>query len=442
LLHLCGPESVENTQLPSTAQSKEQAAVLFKLAAKIVRMSPTLAPPLLVVRDTVKEIYCPARGTLYKALSAEASTAHGQSPIFAVHDELGQVKGPVSELYNAIENAMGAHEHPLSIIISTQAATDADLLSVLIDDALASADPRIVVILYTADMSIDPFSIEAIRQANPAFGDFLNADELKDQAKKAKRMRSLEPLYRNYTLNQRVEMRSPFVSRSLWQERQYKGVFPTFSGHDVYGGLDLSEVNDLTALLTVAEIDGQHFAKSKFWLPEDGLRERAQRDRVPYDVWAKEGFITLCPGASINYDFVAREIAKLFGELEIGAIGFDRWNWRHFKPCLERAGLSEWELEKFIEVGQGFQSMSPALRQFESALLDGRFHHDGNPALTMCAANAVVQTDPAGNRKLTKQKSHGRIDGMVAAAITYAVMPDKPQGVDMDALLSAPAVFV
>jgi phage terminase large subunit-like protein len=274
LLHLCGPESVENTQLPSTAQSKEQAAVLFKLAAKIVRMSPTLAPPLLVIRDTVKEIFCPARGTLYKALSAEASTAHGQSPIFAVHDELGQVKGPISELYNAIENAMGAHEHPLSIIISTQAPTDADLLSVLIDDALRSADPRIVVILYTADMALDPFSVQALRQANPAFGDFLSADELKDQAAKAKRMRSLEPLYRNYTLNQRVEMRSPFVSRSLWQERRYHGEpadLPSFSGHDVYGGLDLSEVNDLTALLTVAEIDGQHFASSR----NSGFRKMA-----------------------------------------------------------------------------------------------------------------------------------------------------------------------
>jgi phage terminase large subunit-like protein len=171
------------------------------------------------------------------------------------------------------------------------------------------------------------------------------------------------------------------------------------------------------------------------------LRERAQRDRVPYDVWAKDGFITLCPGASINYDFVAREIAKLFGELEIVAIGFDRWNWRHFKPCLERAGLSEDQLERFIEVGKASKH-EPRAAPVGKRLLDGRLWHDGNPALTMCAANAVVQTDPAGNRKLTKAKSHGRIDGMVAAAITYAVMPDKPQGVDMDALLSAPAVFV
>jgi phage terminase large subunit-like protein len=152
LLHLCGPEAKPNTQLPSTAQSKEQAAVLFKLAAKIVRMSPTLNP-VLTVRDTVKEIYCRELGTLYKALSADASTAHGLSPVFAVHDELGQVRGPVSELYTAIENAMGAHEAPMSLIISTQAPTDNDLLSRLIDEALSEVDPRVVISLYTADLS-------------------------------------------------------------------------------------------------------------------------------------------------------------------------------------------------------------------------------------------------------------------------------------------------
>ena len=112
LLHLCGPEAIQNTQLPSTAQSREQASVLFSLAAKMARMSPDLNANL-VIRDTAKQIFCPDLGTLYKALSAEASTAHGQSPIFAIHDELGQVRGPVSELYNAIENAMGAHEAPI-----------------------------------------------------------------------------------------------------------------------------------------------------------------------------------------------------------------------------------------------------------------------------------------------------------------------------------------
>lgn len=173
LLHLCGPEAKANTQIPSTAQSRDQAAVLFNLAAKMVRLNPELDKlqgGVVIVRDNAKQLACPEMGTLYKALSAEASTAHGQSPIFAIHDELGQVRGPISELYNAIENAMGAHEAPMSIIISTQAPTDADLLSVLIDDAASGLDPTVVLSLYTADMAIDPFSDDAIKQANPAFG--------------------------------------------------------------------------------------------------------------------------------------------------------------------------------------------------------------------------------------------------------------------------------
>jgi phage terminase large subunit-like protein len=191
LLHLSGPEAKRNNQLVSTAQSRDQAAVLFALAAKIVRMSPSLST-MVSIRDTHKELYDAEMGTLYQALSADASTAHGKSPAFAVHDELGQVRGPRSELYTAIENAMGAHDRPMSIVISTQAPTDADLLSILIDDAQAGADPRTVISLYTAPIEMDPFSDEAIRAANPAFDDFLNAQEIRRQAQQAKRMPALE----------------------------------------------------------------------------------------------------------------------------------------------------------------------------------------------------------------------------------------------------------
>jgi hypothetical protein len=287
LLHLVGPEAVPNTQLPSTAQSREQAAVLFNLAAKCVRLSPELSA-VIQIRDTAKQLACPELGTLYKALSAEASTAHGQSPIFAVHDELGQVRGPVSELFNAIENAMGAHESPLSVVISTQAPTDGDLLSILIDDGLAGHDPRIVVSLYTAPLELDPFSEEAIRAANPAFGDFLNSKEVLDQAERAKRIPSQEALYRNYTLNQRVEASSPFVSRSLWLSCAAPA--KPIEGVPVYGGLDLSEVNDLTALVLIGKVDGIWQAHPTFWLPEEGLVERARRDRVvPFRLYQETG---------------------------------------------------------------------------------------------------------------------------------------------------------
>jgi phage terminase large subunit-like protein len=417
LVHLCGPEARPNSQLYSAAQSREQAAILFSLAAKIVRMSPDLNA-VVVVRDTAKQLYCPELGTLYRALSAEASTAYGLSPVFIVHDELGQVKGPRSELYEALETATGAQEAPLSIVISTQAPTDADLLSVLIDDAKTGQDKRVVLSIYTADPDADPFDAETIKQANPAFGDFQNAEEVLAMAEDARRMPSREAEYRNLVLNQRVEMSNPFVSRAVWEA--CNGPVMDFDG-PVYAGLDLSETSDLTALVLVSMVGGVWHVKPTFWLPGEGLRERSRQDRVPYDLWHDQGFLETTPGRSIEYEWVAARLRDYFDEYDIRAVAFDRWNWRHFKPWLEKTGFAPDEVERFKEFGQGFQSMSPALRDLETTILNGKLRHGGHPVLNMCAANAVVQADPAGNRKLSKAKSRGRIDGMVALTMAMGV---------------------
>lgn len=424
LLHLCGPEGRPNSQLNSAAQSKEQAAILFKLAAKIVRLNPELSGAV-VIRDTIKELFCPELGTLYKALSAEASTAYGLSPVFIVHDELGQVKGPRSELYDALETAVGAHDDPLSIIISTQAPTDADLLSVLIDDALQGNDPHVVISLYTASMDLDPFGEEAMKAANPAFGDFLNAELVRGMAEDARRMPARESQYRNLVLNQRVEANSPFVSRSLWASC---GDEPDEFDEDtaIYAGLDLSSVNDLTAFVPIGQPngDGVWHVHPYFWLPGEGLAEKSKKDRVPYDVWRDAGHLLAAPGKSVDYEFVAVFLWDFCQSHNVKKIAFDRWGFKHLKPWLLKAGFTDETIEEtFVEFGQGFQSMSPALRELESDILNGRLAHGNHPVLTMCAANAVVASDPSGNRKLAKDKSAGRIDGMVALTMAKGVAP-------------------
>ncbi|WP_366555256.1 terminase large subunit [Aquibaculum sediminis] len=425
LLHLVGPESVPNGQLISTAQSKEQAGVLFKLAAKIVRLSPTLQP-FVTVRDHMKELHCAKRGTLYRALSAEAKTAHGLSPVFAVHDELGQVEGPRSELYNAVENAAGAHEAPLSIVISTQAPTDADLLSILIDDALAGHDPRTVVSLYTADPDADPFDEQTIRQANPSAADFLNLEELQQQAARAKRLPSEEPLFRNYVLNQRVEVASPFITKDVWKSCALH-VLEDLEGLPVYAGLDLSQTTDLTALVLVAHNEGRWHVQPTFWLPQEGLVERSRRDRVPYDTWAAQGHLQTTPGKALEYSYVAEHIRGLVDDLDLRKVAFDRWGFRHLRPWLLQAGMSEAEVDDlFADFGQGFRSMSPALTTLETLLLQEKVAHGGHPVLSMCAANAVIESDAAGNRKLAKHKARGRIDGLVALTMALAVAETAP----------------
>jgi phage terminase large subunit-like protein len=315
--------------------SRDQAAKLFALAEKMVLMNPDLS--LAVgIRATKKQLYCAERGTEYTALSADASTNFGASPIFLVHDELGQVKGPTSALYAAMETGCGAHENPLSVIISTQAPTDGDLLSILIDDALARNDPHTVISLYTAPIDDDPFLVKTIKKANPAFGDFLNANEIKRLAKKARRLPSFESEYRNLHLNQRVEASSPFISRNLWKKN---GLPPTdFEDRPVYGGLDLSEVRDLTAKVLIAQKDSAWHCRPTFWLPGQGLSEKSDHDRVPYSSWAKQGYLETTPGPSIEYEYIAHELRKDFDTMNIKIIAFDRWNWKHLEPWLKRAG--------------------------------------------------------------------------------------------------------
>lgn len=415
LLHLCGPEARRNSQLNSAAQSRDQAAIVFELAAKIVRMSPDMSGAV-GVRDAAKELYCPELGTKYKALSAEASTAYGLSPVFVLHDELGQVVGPRSRLYDALETACGAHDNPLSIVISTQAPTDGDLLSILIDDALTGRDPLRKVALWTADEALDPFSTKAIRAANPAFGDFLNDKEVKMQAENARRMPAMEASYRNLVLNQRVNQESPLIPRSVWEDCAGMPNRKVLENNPVYMGLDLSKRTDLTALVYGARDENKVWhCFAEFFAPKDGVVERSQKDRVPYDLWAKQGFLTLTPGRSVGYEFVADRLIALCAQYEVATIHYDRWRVEELKEKLKDRG-AELPIEPH---GQGYKDMSPSIDNLEDDLLNAKVRHGSNPILTWCAANTISTADPAGNRKADKSKSTGRIDGMVAMIMAF-----------------------
>ena len=428
LLHLVGPEARPNSQLYSAAQSREQASILFSLAAKMVRLSPELSQ-YVGIRDTAKQLYCAELGTLYRALSADASTAYGLSPVFVVHDELGQVRGPRSDLYEALETASGAQEEPLTIVISTQAPTDADLLSVLIDDAARGEDPRTKLVLYSAPKDMDPFSDEAIRLAAPHFDVFMNQQEVRDQAESARRMPSREAAYRNLVLNQRVNVTNPFISQNVWTACGGEVDPAVFDSARVYMGLDLSARNDLTAAVCVAQDDdGVWHVESHFFAPATGVKERAHQDRAPYDIWAGEGFIELTPGASVDYEAVARWMAEYATHHDLAVIRFDRWRMDVLQAELARLGV-ELPLKEF---GQGYKDMTPALDSLEAELLNENVRHSMNPVLTMCAANAVATRDAAGNRKLDKSKATGRIDGLVALAMAIGGAASMQEAVPAD----------
>lgn len=420
LLYLCGPEASANSQLYSAAQSREQAGVLFSLAAKMIRMSPDLSQ-YVVIRDTAKELLCPELGTKYRALSSESSTAYGLSPRFIAHDELGQVRGGSSGLYEALETATAAQKDPLSIIISTQAPKDSDLLSILIDDAKKGKDKRTILRMDTAPKDLDTFSEEAIRRANPAFDLFMNKMEVLDMMRAAERMPIRQSEFENLVLNRRVNMHNPFVTRSVWEGNSRHPDFELC--HEFYIGLDLSARNDLTALVMIGrDRDGDVHVQPYFFSPMIGVEDRSDRDKEPYTDWGKQGYLILTPGSSVDYRYVAERLCQLCDEFDVKAVSFDRWRMDVLKREISALGV---ELP-LAEFGQGFKDMTPALESLEALLLAGKIRHGAHPVMDMCAENAVAVMDPAGNRKLDKSKATGRIDGLVALAMAVGKASTQP----------------
>lgn len=433
LAHLVGPEAKLNSQIISGARSRDQAAQVFNYASKMVQLSPKLSEIIRIVPSGKKLIGLPLN-VEYKALSAEAKTAHGLSPVVAILDEVGQVRGPQDDFIDAITTAQGAHSDPLLLAISTQAADDADLFSVWLDDAIASKDPKIVCHLYSAPKEADLLDEKAWKDANPALNLFRSYDDIAEQAKQAVRMPSSENTFRNLCLNQRVSTVSPFISKDVW--KSCGGKVLDFADNPVWAGFDLSARTDLTALAVIGRINGIWNIQMHFWTPEKGLIERAKRDRQPYDTWVRQGYLHTTPGQTVDYEYVAQDVAAIFSGLNVQSIAYDRWRIDIFRKELTNLGV---ELP-LIEHGQGFKDMSGAIDALESELLNQRLAHGNNPVLTMCAANAIVTKDAAGNRKLDKAKVTGRIDGLVALTMAFGAMSKGKveEAGDLDGFINSP----
>lgn len=415
LAHIAGPEAKQNSRIVSGAMSKEQAAEVFNYASKMVMMGPELIRVVRIV-PSGKRLIGIARNVEYQAISADGRTAHGKSPILAILDEVGQVRGPKSDFVDAITTSQGAYKDAMLFAISTQSPNDADLFSIWLDDARLSKDKRIVCHVYEGAKDCDVLDKAAWKAANPALGKFRSRLDVQEQADRAARMPSSEPTFRNLVLNQRVEMSSPFVSRSVWLLNSQDPDESVFYEAPVYVGLDLSSKIDLSAMVMVAYRERWH-VKAIFWTPSKGLAERAKRDRAPYDVWEKAGHIRAVTGAALDYEVLARDIGDALADMKVAAVAFDRWRFDVLKKELTELGLDL----PLIPFGQGFKDMAPAIDAVEELLLNEQIAHGAHPVLTMCIANSRVEQDAAGNRKLNKVKATGRIDGAVALAMAIGV---------------------
>ena len=429
LCHLVGPMRKINSTIVSAATTRKQAAIVFRFVAQMVRMNKTLRSKLKVL-DSTKRIINPLTGSAYEAISAEAGGAFGEGLDFAIYDELAQAKTPA--LYEALMTSLGSQQEPLMMIISTQASTDAHLLSELVDYGLKVRDgvlddDSFVVHLYAADPECKLLDEKQWHKANPTLGDYRDYDEFKSTMKRAVQLPSLENSTRNLYLNLRVSTKAPFLTPIIWKRNAgavNEKLF--YDGRPVYGGLDLSARTDLSALVLACNddepISNVHFMV-RAWTPLDTLIERGLRDRAPYDVWAApdHNFMIPVPGQAVDYDFVANEIGELSKTMNVVEICYDRWRIDVMKQSLARFGL----LLNLRAHGQGFQDMAPALDMFEQLALEGRLRHGDHPVFRWCMSNAVVSRNPANDRKLDKSRAFGRIDVAVAGvmAITACRLP-------------------
>jgi phage terminase large subunit-like protein len=423
LCHLLGPEAEPRGECYAAANDRFQSGKMFAEMVAIITQHPELEARCNIIRfrKEIEVLEGDGKGSIFAALSSDAATKLGLSPSFTVVDELGYA--PKRDLYDALDSAMGARDNPLLIAISTQAPDDNHVFSTLVDYGLKVNAGEVVdssfhLTLYSAPESDDPMARETWLKANPALGDFRSEEDVARQAQQAERIPSKMQDFRNKILNQRVAAHVRFIAKAEWDKCGGAVDIEALKGRSCFGGLDLSAARDLTAWVLVFPMDdGTMHVVPRFFLPENGIADKSESDRVPYDVWARQGLLTLIPGSTIDPGFVAEAMAEDAAMFDIQAVAYDRWRIQDLMRELSRIG-AEIPLEPH---GQGFRDMSPAVDALERAVAETKLRHGSHPVLTMCAANAVITKDPAGGRKLDKAKAAGRIDGMVALAMAQNI---------------------
>lgn len=418
LSYICGPEAVENSSVASGALSRDQAALVFTHMSKFIGLSPQLSEVTRIV-PSKKMIIGLAKNVTYQALAKDGGRTMGRSDIVILGDEWGQIKGPTDDFVDALISSQGAYgDKALQIVISTQASSDADMLSQWIDDAERSNDQKIVCHIYAADENCDLLDKTQWKKANPALGIFRSEKDLEDQLTQAARLPSMEASSRNLLLNQRIALESIWLAPSVWKANNGPIDMDVFRNNPVCMGLDLSMRTDLTAaVLAAKDSDGVVHLKPYIFAPAKGIEERAARDRAPYMDWVRDGHMIAVPGSTVDYDYVSQYLRDELDDngINVDTICFDRWRISLFQKACEDSGA--FPSVFWVPVGQGFRDMSPRLESFEAKLLATQIRHGGHPLLNLAASHAIATMDSAGGRKLDKSKASQRIDPLVAAVM-------------------------
>lgn len=433
-------------EIYAAATKKDQAMILFRDAVAMRDQSPELARRLVKsgVGENAWNMAYHATGSFFRPISADDGQS-GPRPHISLLDEIHEHKtGYVVEMLKAGQKS---RRQPLLFGI-TNSGTDKRTVCWDYHDYGAKvsagqiADDSFFAYICALDEADDPFKDEACWiKANPSIRHGLPGIKyLREQVTQARGMPGKESIVRRLNFCQWVEAEAPWIGGDVWFDAAPEPEFDAASlyGRRCWGGLDLSSTQDLTALVLLfepTEADPHWRLRPWFWLPGDGLHDKADKDRVPYIAWRDAGFLTALPGRAIDKLAVLHKLAQIVSLYDVQEIAYDEWRIADLLMLIQQEGLA---MPALVPFRQGFKSMAPAVDEFERLLLGRQVRHDGNPVMTWNAANAVVVSDPAGNRKVAKERATGRVDGIVAAVMAAGRSMAKEARPDINQFLESP----
>jgi len=413
-LLLCCGDGEERAEVYGCAADRQQASIVFEVAADMVRMSPALSKRVKILSATKRIVFQPTN-SFYQVLSAEAYSKHGFNIHGVVFDELHTQ--PNRKLFDVMTKGSGdARTQPLYFLITTAGS---DTKSICYEthqkakDLLEGrkVDPTFYPVIYGADESDDWTDPKVWKKANPSLGITVGIDKVKAACESAKQNPAEENTFRQLRLNQWVKQAVRWMPMDKWDKCAFAVNEEDLLGKVCYGGLDLSSSIDITAFVLVfppEDEDDKYVVLPYFWLPEETLNLRVNRDHVPYDVWEKQEHLKTTEGNVVHYGFIEKFIESLGEKYNIREIAFDRWGAVQMVQNLEGMGFT------VVPFGQGFKDMSPPTKELMKLTLEEKVAHGGHPVLRWMMDNIFIRTDPAGNIKPDKEKSTEKIDGAVA----------------------------
>lgn len=392
----------------SAATVKDQAKICFSDAVEIVKAT-ALKNYLTPYRNSI--VYELKGGTM-KPLSSDYGTHDGLNPSCGIIDEFHAHKD--SGMFDVIKSAFGARRQPLMFIITTAGFNKSGACYAYRENVIKvlrgmNEDDSLFGIIYTLDDKSEWDDTKMWIKANPNLGVSLCADYLADQVKDAKNRPEAVRNVMTKNVNLWVDAERTWILDDVWMKCIGTTDPADLKGCACWGGLDLSNVSDITAYVLLFHENDRFQLLPYFWIPEEKMLEKIRKENINYDKWVAEGYVTVTPGNVIDYDFVKADILRIVADYELRTSAYDRWNSSQTIIDLQNEGM---ECNPF---GQGYGSMSAPTKEFEKLVLTGKIEHFGNPVLRWMLASTLVKTDSAGNIKPDKEKSTQKIDGIVAA---------------------------